>query len=206
MTYFNGLWQRTKHKSFLRLLHDGFIKLGINISFFYLVEEGLHLQKIPFSINEFTDYTTEFLKEDEIDSICSIHEKPYKKEKISERIKSAKCIVVKKDGNVIAYTWFNFSKYTFGNYEYTLKGNEAYLFDAYVLMEYRGKKLAPFMRYQCYKELEKLNKTILYSFSDVLNKQSIRFKQKLNAKFVSLFLYISLFNKLKLCRQLKKLP
>ena len=72
MTYFNGLWQRTKHKSFLRLLHDGFIKLGINISFFYLVEEGLHLQKIPFSINEFTDYTTEFLKEDEIDSICSI--------------------------------------------------------------------------------------------------------------------------------------
>ena len=88
MTYFGGLLQRTKHKSFLRLLHDGFIKLSINISFFYLVEEGLHLQKIPFSINEFTDYTTEFLKEDEIDSICSIPEKPHKKEKISERIKS----------------------------------------------------------------------------------------------------------------------
>jgi len=206
MVYLRRLRQKIKYSSILRVLHDGLVKIGIEITLFYLVEEGLHHRTIPFDNNEFADYSIEYLKENDLDALCSIPEKLYKKEFLINRMKNgSSCLVVKKDGQLIGYTWFNFSECNSILYKFPLKDNEAYLFDAYVLMDYRGKKIAPYIRYQCYKELKKLNKTTLYSISDLLNKQSINFKKKLNAKFLSLGLYVCLFNKLKFRRQFKKL-
>jgi len=199
------LRQKIKYSSILRVLHDGLVKIGIEITLFYLVEEGLHHQAIPFNKNEFADYSLENLKENDLDAFCSIPEKLYKKEFLINRMKGgSSCLVVKKDGKLIGYTWFNLSECNSNLYKFSLKANESYLFDAYVLMDYRGKKIAPYIRYQCYKELKKLNKTILYSISDLFNNQSISFKKKLNAKFVLLVLYINLFNKVKFSRQIKK--
>jgi hypothetical protein len=98
MLYLERLWQKIQYNSILRILHDGLVKFGINITFFYLVEEGLHLQSIPFISNEFTDYSIEYLKEDELDIICSIPEKPYKKEVLVNRIKEGcGCLLAKDD-------------------------------------------------------------------------------------------------------------
>lgn len=204
MLQFQRLWQKIRYNSISRLIHDGLIKIGINITLFYLVEEGLHLQPAPFEGIQFSDYSIEFLKEDGLDIICSVPERPYKKEFLINRMeKGCSCLVVSKDHKLIGYTWFNVSECTFDGYRFALKENEAYLFDAYILIEHRGKKIGPFIRYQCYKELNNLNKTTLYSISDSLNKQSIRFKEKLNAKFLLLGLYICLFNKIKFSRQIK---
>jgi hypothetical protein len=205
MIYLQRLWQKIRYNSILRLLHDGLVRIGLNVTFFYLIEEGLHLQTIPFNKNEFADYSVDYLKEDDLNIICSIREKPYKKEILINRMKDdCSCLLIKKDNEVVGYTWFDLSKYTIGTFKFSLKENEAYLFDAYVLMKYRGNKIAPFIRYQCYNELKKLNKTVLYSISELFNKQSINFKKKLNAKIVSLVLYINLFNKVKFSRQIKK--
>ena len=206
MIFLQRLKQKIKYNNILRLLHDGLVKISINITFFYLVEEGLHLKPDLFDLNGFEDYSSEFLKENNLDIICSIPERPYQKEILINRLKNGcGCLLAKKNGKVIGYTWFDLTSCNFGSYKFTLKENEAYLFDAYVIMEHRGKKVAPFIRYQCYKELEKIDKTILYSISDLLNNQSIRFKKKLNAKFLQLILYVFLFNKLKFSRQIKKL-
>lgn len=206
MVYLRRLRQKIQYSSILRVLHDGLVKIGIEITLFYLVEEGLHHQTIPFDNNEFADYSIEYLKENDLDALCSIPEKLYKKEFLISRMKNgSSCIVIKKDGTIVGYTWFNLSECNSILYKFPLKENEAYLFDAYVLMDYRGKKIAPFIRYQCYKELKKLNKTVLYSISDLLNKQSINFKKKLDARFVLLFLYISLFKKWKFSIPLKRL-
>ena len=206
MLYLRRLKQKIRYNSILRLLHDGLVKIGIHITFFYLVEEGLHHQTIPFDNNEFADYSLEYLKKNDLDVLCSIPERLYKKEFLINRIKNgSNCLVVKKDEKLVGFTWFNLSECDSILYKFPLKENEAYLFDAYVLMDYRGGKIAPYIRYQCYKELKKLNRTILYSISDLLNKQSINFKKKLNAKFSLLLLYINLFNRLKFSRQIKKL-
>ena len=89
---------------------------------------------------------------------------------------------LKKDGEIAAFTWFNLNQCPYGGYSFILKENEAYLFDAYTLLKYRGMKIAPFIRYQCYKELKKQSRTTLYSISEMLNKQSINFKEKIRCQ------------------------
>lgn len=205
MSDIKRLTQKIRYNNILRILHDGLVKIGIHLSLYYWVEEGLHLQSSSFEFKEFSDYTVEFLKEDELNIIADIPEKPYKKEILTKRIKDGSgCLLVKKEDKVIGYTWFNLSRCSTIFYNQNLNENEAYLYDAYVLMDFRGKKIAPFVRYQCYKELHKLNKTVLYSISDLLNNQSIRFKQKLNAKFLFLMVYINLFNKFTFSRIIKR--
>ena len=203
--YLPKLWQKIRYNNILSLIHDGLEKIGINITFFYLVEEGLHLQKKTFDSNEFGDYLIEFLKEDNLDLIHSMPEVVYRKEPLINRMRDGnKCLIVKNKEELIGYTWFNLHECNSSIYKFLLKEDEAYLFDAYVLIKYRGKKIAPFLRYHCYKELKKLNKITLYSISDVLNKQSIGFKKKLNARFLLLGLYVCLFRKWEFNRQIKK--
>ncbi len=82
--------------------------------------------------------------------------------------------------------------------------NEAYLFDAFTLREYRGHNIAPFMRYSCYQELSKMGYNTFYSYSDYFNVPAIRFKAKLAARLLRLCLYIRLFNTFSGHWQLKK--
>ena len=89
-------------------------------------------------------------------------------------------------------------------YKFPLKDNEAYLFDAYTLMHFRGKGLAPYIRYQCYKELAKSDRHKLFSISNYFNTPSIKFKNKLNAKFLELRLSVELFRKWSFDLHLKK--
>ncbi len=104
-------------------------------------------------------------------------------------------------------TYISFSRklctYTFCDKHITLEENEAYLFDAYTLLSFRGQGLAPYVRYQCYKELRKMEKTRLYSISLSFNRQSINFKKKLNAKFIQLSLFVSIFQKWRFTLPLK---
>jgi hypothetical protein len=206
MGFIQQLSYKIRYKSLVRLFHDVLMKLGIKISFFYLVEEALRNDNPEFELNKFPGYTVEYLGEDDLRLIGSLKERPYPIEKFLQKLKNGcKCLGVKKDNNLVAFTWFDINNCIYEGYPFALKENEAYLFDAYTLIEYRGKKIAPFIRYQCYKELNRLGKTTFYSISEVLNKQSINFKKKLDAKFILLGLYIRLFNKIKLSIPLRNL-
>lgn len=190
------LKQKARYNNILRLLHDGLVKVGLNISFFYIVEEGLYREISELEKDQFPGYELAFLEKEDIIKLSTIAEKPLAKEKVLGWIKNGCiCLCLKKKEDLVAYTWINLIEYSIGENKIPLKNDEAYLFNAYTLLKYRGKKIAPFIRYQCYKELASLGKTKFYSISEVLNKQSINFKRKLNARFVSLYLYISLFKK-----------
>ena len=71
-------------------------------------------------------------------------------------------------------------------------------------MSYRGKGIAPYIRYQLYKELTKLGRNKLYSISDFFNAPAIKFKKKLNAKSHKLILFIEIFNKWRFSLLIKK--
>jgi hypothetical protein len=182
------------------------MKVGIKITLFYLVEETLRNDNPEFELNEFPGYTIEYLEEDDMSIVSSFKEHPYPKEKLLQRLKEGcKCLCVKKDDTLVAFTWFNINQCNYDGYPFALKDDEAYLFDAYTHVEYRGKKIAPFVRYQCYKELKKLGRTKFYSFSVVSNKGSINFKKKLGARFILLGLYVRLFKKIKFSIPLRNL-
>ena len=78
---------------------------------------------------------------------------------------------------------------------FRLKDNEAYLLNMWTFHAYRGKNLAPYLRHQSYRLLEKQGRTEKYSITQYFNKSSIKFKNKLNSKHLKLYLSIALFKK-----------
>lgn len=200
MLFSQKLAQKIRYNNPIRLVIDALVKIGIKISPFYFVIEGLN-QHIPeFESDKFCNFRIDYLTEKDIKQIAADFQERelISEEKLIKRFRSgAKCLGVKKDGEIAAYTWLNVNKCEFSGYPFLLNKDEAYLFDAYTLIKYRGEKIAQYLRYQCYKELKKLGKTKLYSISEVFNKQSINFKKKLNARFIFFGFYICIFRKWK---------
>ncbi len=209
-----GFCERFKNKlrysSFLRIVLDGIAKTGIRINLYYIVLEGLFNRSIPHLETGFDEYELCFLSQKDMKTISSIPGRNFTEVSLLQRLQNNQtCFGVKYRGELAAFTWCDFVEYKCmeskcNEHRFLLKENEAYLFDAYTLMPFRGKGIAPYIRYQCYKELYKMGRHRLYSISDYLNTPSIRFKMKLDAKLLDLYLYIGLFKKWHLNLRLKK--
>jgi hypothetical protein len=194
MFYLKNLWVKLRYSGAKRLLFDGLGRIGIRITPYYLVLEGKFHQKFPLLEFGFDDYETGFLGLEDMKRIASIPGRKNMEAQYLERLKKGNlCFGVKYQGQLAAFTWCSLDKSTFRFRKIPLSNDEAYLFDAYTLMEFRGKGIAPFMRYQLYKELAKLGKNKLYSISDVMNTPSIKFKTKLHAKFIEKRVFVQLF-------------
>jgi hypothetical protein len=85
--------------------------------------------------------------------------------------------------------------FTFIKHFFELKPTESYLNSIYTFEAYRGKNLAPYLRYHSYKLLEEKGITTYLSVSEYFNKSTIRFKKKLNSKPAKLYLSLVLFKR-----------
>jgi len=180
----------------LRLFFDAFSKLGIRIAPYYLFREKIASLKPPAPSKEFEHVHISFWGPEEIKAMAKIPGRKFSEEDLLKRLSDGnRCLGLKKDGQLISFTWCNFREMTFKWHRTPLGKNEAFMFDAYTLPDYRGKGIAPFLRYHCYRELEKLGMTRLYSYTDYFNTPAVKFKLKLKAEIEKLNLYIVLFNK-----------
>jgi hypothetical protein len=204
MWFCERIKNKLRYSSFLRIVLDGIAKAGIRINLYYIVLEGLFNRSLLDLETGFDEYELCFLSPQDMKTISSIPGRNFTEESLLERLQNGqKCFGVKYRGEIAAFTWCNFDRCTQW-YKFPLKDNEAYLFDAYTLMHFRGKGLAPYIRYQCYKELAKSDRHKLFSISDYVNTPSIKFKKKLNAKFIELRLSVELFRKCSFDLHLKK--
>ena len=195
MYYLRHLKSKLKYSGPLRIIIGGLYKLKITIQLYYIVQEGLAGGKIPAYESGLDGYTLEYLGPQDIDSLCAIPLRITTRAQYVDYFKhGCLCLGLKKEGRLAAFTWSNLKQMSYAVYTRPLKSDEAYLFDAYTLMDYRGKGIAPYLRYQMYKELAKLGRVKLYSISEYLNTSSIKFKQKLNGKIVALYIWIKLFD------------
>jgi len=105
------------------------------------------------------------------------------------------CLAVKNKGEIAAYSWCDPNCLRYKGRIVALKHNEAYLFDARTYKAFRGKNLAPYVRYELYKLMKERGVEKFYSVTLLSNDSSMKFKQKLGAKPVELFLYVGLFRK-----------
>ena len=105
------------------------------------------------------------------------------------------CYGLKKNGDIVGFTWFNLKECQSNLHPTAMKENEAYLFDMYIMKPYRGKNVAVYLRYRCMQVLKTLNKDTLYSISEYFNKPAVQFKKKFNAEFLALYLRVKVFNK-----------
>ena len=106
-----------------------------------------------------------------------------------------KCIALKYKDEIAAFMWINLIEFKYKSIVVPLKSNEAYLTDMFTVEGYRGKNIAPYLRYKSYEMLKEMGRNVLYSISICFNTPAVRFKEKLDAKKVNLILVIQLFRK-----------
>jgi hypothetical protein len=130
-----------------------------------------------------------------------------RKEALQNRINQGhKCFALKTDGKIAAFTWCNQNEiHHYKLCSQMLKQREVYLYDAQTHYNFRGRNLAPYLRYKSYKALNEMQFDILYSCSDYFNRPAIRFKQKLNARFLSICINLNLVGLYKKCWVIKQL-
>jgi hypothetical protein len=194
--YLKNFLNKIRFSHSLRLFFDAVSKLGIRISPYYLFQEvitpGISLT-LPAG---FADYKVVFLGPECLKTMAAIPGRRFSEKDLLDRLKRGnKSLGLKKDNELVAFTWCDLDEFSFKLERYPLKEDEAYIFDAYTLMEYRGKGIAPLLRYHLYKELEKIGRIKLYSLSDYFNTPAINFKMKLNARKIKLYLYVVVFGK-----------
>ena len=105
------------------------------------------------------------------------------------------CLGLRQKNEILAYTWCDLRYFQLKRARYELKESEAYLFDMRTFSAYRGKNLAPYLRYQLYKYLLQRGYSGFYSVSVLFHTSSMKFKTKLGAKRERFYLYISFLDR-----------
>ena len=187
---------RLRHDRLVKLASDGLDRCGIIIRPYYLVLEGLFGQSNLELESGFDDYQPGFLDECDMAKIAQIPGRYTTEDQLLQRLEDGMlCFALKQHGELAAFNWINLDQCTFPSHIFPLKHDEAYLFDAWTMVPFRGKKLAPYLRYQTYKEMQRRGRHRLYSVSEYVNTSAIKFKKKLDARNLELAVFVNLFNK-----------
>ena len=197
MIFRNRAFQIIKHKvlydSILRKISGKLARIGLAFKLYYVFKEGLFDGEKEFSLKS-KDYEITFLTPEDVQSLDCIEGRDITTLDMHNQISQGhKCLGIKINGKIAGFTWCRFDVFAYPPSKgFTLRENEAYLYDMYVLNAYRGINLAPLLRYRCYQELANIGRTVLYSVSLIPNAPAIRFKKKLDARILSLGLYVKL--------------
>lgn len=169
----------------------------LTIKPFYLYKEGIFRDDWQSSVNDFDQYEINFLGYEDMKEIAALSRGDWaSEEELLARLKDGhKCFGAKYQGKIVAFTWSGFERCQYRNYGFPLRGDEAYLWDAFTIPSLRGKGIAPYLRFKFCNELQKLGRNTFYSITVCSNKPAVRFKKKLNAKRLILAIHIRLLEK-----------
>ncbi len=192
-----------KYGLFWHGVRNNLAKLGFDIMPYYLVREATEKFNTPEIRGDSKDFELSVFGEKEIlyikDTIIGIEQKDL----IADLKRGEVCFGLKHGENIAAYMFIKRKSFTFRKRQFNLKSNESYLHSMYTFEDYRGKNIAPFLRYHSYTYLEHEGVDTFLSISEYFNKSTIRFKQKLKSKPLKLFLSVVFFKKLTLNFTLK---
>lgn len=193
------VWNKHQHGLLLHAILRNMRKVGLGINPYYLVQEGVDEVGQPEFRGNPEEYTFEFLDPAKIEELNEIlgESREGKPVFLRRMEQGKKCICLKHNGHVIACMWFELEECRYFKPLFKLGKNEAYLFDMYTLNSYRGRNIAPYLRYKSYEILREMGRDTLYSISEYFNSSAVKFKKKLNARFLGIYLFITLFKKWK---------
>ncbi len=198
------IWQLIKHGLILQGVRYAFAKIGIDIMPYYWVQEEASLSQKPLIKTDSQDFIFKSLNNEEIKLILEKSDAINEKKIIQSLDKGQECVGLKFGNQIAAYMFIELNDFIFNNRTFKIKENEAYLLNMFTFETYRGKNLAPYLRYCCYRYLKNRNIMVKYSISNYFNKSAIKFKKKLNSKHIRLDVNIELFKRLQWHFTLKK--
>lgn len=182
--------------------------IGLVIKPYYLVQEGLTNNEELNSNKDFKDLEFVELKYEDMKKLDRYDGRSITESDLQKRIEHGHlCFALKSENTIAAFSWCNQKNiHHYKAFSRPLNDREAYLYDAQTLYSFRGHNLAPYLRYNCYKALKSMGQDVLFSISDYFNRPAIRFKQKLNARFLAIGIDIEiagLFKKSWVIKQLQ---
>ena len=194
---FKRIIYKFKHGLVLQSIRNLLVKIGINIAPYYWVQEGLVETDEPKINGVPSEYSVGFLEAEDLKKIGA--ELPgYSVDALLADLKAGHlCLGLKYKTEIASFMWINLKDCSYMPVKVILNKDEAYLTSMYTLESYRGKNLAPYLRYKSYEILKKMGRDKIYSVSEFFNSSAIRYKEKLNARNLKLVFYIKLFNRLK---------
>lgn len=181
-----------KNGLFLQGVRHAFAKIGIDIMPYYWVEEEVISTESP-KLRTDQLFTFKTLSKDDLGAIIAETDSITEKKIHQSFADGQECVGLTHEGQIAAYMFIELNDFEIKNRKFKLNANEAYLLNMFTLNDFRGKNLAPYLRYACYRHLENRNIASKYSVSNYFNKSAIRFKQKLNSKPKKLYVNIELF-------------
>lgn len=181
----------------LQVVTNQLNRIGIRFSPYYWVQEGINSMDIPEIKGNSSDFTVGFI---EVEEIINRGINPWGDsvdKQLADLNAGRKCLALKYKDEIASFMWISFNECSFKPALVLLKEDEAYLSHMYTMESFRGKNLAPYLRYKSYEFLKKMGRDKIYSTTEYFNPSASRYKEKLNAKKIKLVLYIEILRKLK---------
>jgi len=196
---------RIRHGLILHSFFNLLLRIGVSIYPYWIEVEGLHLADEPGIRDDKSLYRIGPVDEAVVLELYeNLH---WNTEELIERLASdCHTVGLFREEALTAFMFMRYRSFTFKGNHISLSENEAYLDNMYTYEDYRGRSLAPYLRYQGYKLLKSEGKTRCLSITQCFNTSSLKFKAKLKAEHSELWLNIGLFKKTSWNFRLKKYP
>lgn len=190
------LRDRIRHGMFLYSVRNLLTRFGLDIAPYFWVLEGK--ETIPAPMVRGMDQSKlklSYLDIEDVKKISILSSGANLEENVKNFKNGQKCIGLWDEKEIAAYMFIEFNDFVYQGRTFQLKPNEAYLLNMYTFDSYRGKNIAPFLRFESYRLLKEQGVDTTYSITNYFNTASIRFKKKLKAKNIKLYMYIKLFKR-----------
>lgn len=196
---------RIRHGLVLMSIQNLLLRIGIEINPFWIEREGLDLCQEPKLRDDPKLY---HLKDLDIAHVFELFENlQWRTDTLRRELPDQYRVVGLCRGSEIgALMMIRFREFKCGSKVFPLQDTEAYLENMYTYENFRGKNLAPYLRYQCYKMLAEEGRNVCYSMTQCFNTSSLKFKAKLGAQHRELYLVLALFNKYRKTFLLRRYP
>ena len=188
------IWHRIRHGLILYSLRNLLLRIGLDIGPYYLELEGMDRCAEPplrddaslYQLSDVDDLIVLELYETlgwNTRELKATFELPHR------------CIGLYRDKDLAAFMVIQLQYFIIKGKRFELKENEAYLENMYTYESFRGKNIAPYLRYQSYNILHDQGRQVCYSVTEYFNRSSLNFKKKLNAKHLKLYLHLGFFRR-----------
>ena len=175
-------------------IHSLFLRpLGIWVFFYYVYLEDVNNSGKLDESKDLREFSFGFLGAEDMHQVSELI--GIQEENLAHRLNiGKKCYGARHNGKVAAIMWIDLDESTPLLAEnYKLGNDEAYLYGASTSSSYRGKNIAPVLRYKVYSELKAAGRNKVYSYSELSNTPALRFKQKIGATIIQKRLDVELF-------------
>lgn len=191
---FKLISHRIRHRLVLHTIRNFLLRFGLDIDPYYIELEGLDRSAVPLLKDNSNLYA---LREIEYLEFIKLYDilgwNTHELEKSFQR--PHQCFGLYKEDDLAAMMVVHLDHFYLKGKRFDLKSNEAYLDNMYTYEDFRGKNIAPYLRYLSYQMLNKQGRDICYSVTQYFNRSSLQFKKKLNVKHLNLYLHLGLFKR-----------